>query len=705
VDLKKYQERLSEFAQMIVDKRNAYPWYLEQQAFLFLACVGRYQDRRIPTAATSCVKDYVRLHHVLAGRPDKLRREDVVPFTLLHKHLSGAEAGAKTFLSCFSDAGTPTQRKLLHRIVQEDTVLAYTVWAGMPAEAQEAWKHLFVAHGIGDGDGFPESIAALPTTETTYPLLSLARSPINPFRQEYVAIHFARALLQSLQPGMESVFPARMKVRAKDWRKLCHDKFPVTPDSVSVLFEDSSEADIRFTLPAWAGNEQGRRWKYQLGQILRVMLTGQVDFTTPAPRPQRDRSTVLYTPYSSSWLRRRYGLFNGRNAFGPPWLPISSWLGSLLSRLLEWPGFARFDFDFQLADDFDAPALTTLLNERIAYLEKLYGRASYTPILPVRVPKAFMRPKALVASPESIYSMRVGVVQTVIPGRDSFSTDPQLNDPTTRQKHRRHLSAVLGGVHRMLQVRETHRSDGAGVELLVFPELSIHPNDLATHVVPFVLQHRCIVCAGLVFHHNGPGGPLINSAYWLIPVSTPHGGLRVERIEQGKWNLTPGEVTLGITPFRPAQWILEIVDPATLLKQWSMSGAICYDSTDLCLAADLRNLTDMFVVPALNPDVGTFDNMAAALHYHMFQHVIVSNCGQFGGSTGQAPFDDRHKRTIFHAHGNEQVSVNFFEVDMNMYRTPASAPAPAALPAAATAAPKLKTPPAGYARHNNGAHL
>jgi len=79
--------------------------------------------------------------------------------------------------------------------------------------------------------------------------------------------------------------------------------------------------------------------------------------------------------------------------------------------------------------------------------------------------------------------------------------------------------------------------------------------------------------------------------------------------------------------------------------------------------------------------VGTFDIMAAALHYHMFQHVIVANCGQFGGSTGQAPFSDRHIRTIFHAHGNEQVSISFFEVDVNTYRN---------------GNPPLKTPPAGY---------
>ena len=109
-------------------------------------------------------------------------------------------------------------------------------------------------------------------------------------------------------------------------------------------------------------------------------------------RQNADLSAVRYAPYTSSWLRRRYGLFNGRGAFGPPWLPISSWFGSLLSRLLECPGFARYDFDFRLADGFDLVALTHLLDERIHRLEQLYGRASYTPLLPASVPKSFMRP-------------------------------------------------------------------------------------------------------------------------------------------------------------------------------------------------------------------------------------------------------------------------------------------------------------------------
>jgi hypothetical protein len=174
---------------------------------------------------------------------------------------------------------------------------------------------------------------------------------------------------------------------------------------------------------------------------------------------------------------------------------------------------------------------------------------------------------------------------------------------------------------------------------------------------------------------------VINSGAWIIPVVGDGGELRIEHVEQGKWNLTGEETQLGISPFRPVQWIVDFVRPVQRDHLWSMSGSICYDATDLGLAADLRNLTQMYVVAALNKDVGTFDNMVSALHYHMFQHVVVANSGEFGGSTGQAPFDDRHRRTIFHTHGNEQAAITFFEVDLNTYQQGNNT---------------LKTPPAGY---------
>jgi hypothetical protein len=47
-----------------------------------------------------------------------------------------------------------------------------------------------------------------------------------------------------------------------------------------------------------------------------------------------------------------------------------------------------------------------------------------------------------------------------------------------------------------------------------------------------------------------------------------------------------------------------------------VTGSICYDATDIALASDLKGRSDIYLISALNRDVGTFDRMTEALHYH-----------------------------------------------------------------------------------------
>jgi hypothetical protein len=93
----------------------------------------------------------------------------------------------------------------------------------------------------------------------------------------------------------------------------------------------------------------------------------------------------------------------------------------------------------------------------------------------------------------------------------------------------------------------------------------------------------------------------------------------------------------------------------------------------------------MFLVSALNQDVQTFDNMVAALNFHMYQPVILANSGEFGGSTAQAPIS-KHEKLIAHLHGGNQVAVSVFEVDPTLFKTTAKP----------KSARELKGPPAGY---------
>jgi hypothetical protein len=140
---------------------------------------------------------------------------------------------------------------------------------------------------------------------------------------------------------------------------------------------------------------------------------------------------------------------------------------------------------------------------------------------------------------------------------------------------------------------------------------------------------------------------------------------------------------MGVKGHRPHVTLVEL--PIGAKSRTRIAAAICYDATDLDLVADLRDRSDMFLVAALNQDVQTFDNMVAALHFHMYQPVVLANSGEFGGSTAQVPLP-KHERLIAHVHGNQQVAVSVFEVDPSLFKSTAAAKSPKV----------LKSPPAGY---------
>jgi len=230
----------------------------------------------------------------------------------------------------------------------------------------------------------------------------------------------------------------------------------------------------------------------------------------------------------------------------------------------------------------------------------------------------------------------------------------------------------MEGVAQMLRVRDTHRlqtrSDGIVLDLLIFPELAIHPNDIDPLILPFVRKHKCIMLFGQVYHRKDSrqDSPLINSCLWMVPEWSRAEGFQIRRIEQGKKNLTVLERDLMPTPisFRPVQWLIEYQWCKTEEQSRALvlSASVCYDATDLELAVDLRSKSDLFIICALNKDVGVFDRMSEGLHYHMFQGVIVVNNGEYGGSNFYMPFEKPFHRQVFHMHGQPQVSITFAEI-------------------------------------------
>ncbi|MGC8541827.1 MAG: RNA-directed DNA polymerase [Phycisphaerae bacterium] len=665
-----YRTHLDKFAERC--KEGTMPWYLRQQSALYLLVNGdfvRWADlARVASPAVFATSEtagfLLRVHYGVWGTPDSM------------------PAAATTRLC--QEAPDLALRLLRHSGVADHKLLKKTL------------KRLGMYPSVGRQESYPRSRAVS--------VAKIARWPHNPFQQEYASLMFAIKLLETIksQPNDRVISANDVVIECKDWDSLKPERFPFNSDAfnVSVRPLGDEEADLRFAIPSWLPPE--RIATYRLGQLARVLLTGRADFSrwTDGPgataRKKQRNSPSYYVPYQSAWMLRRYGMFNGRAALGPAWLPISPWFGSLLARLLEWPGFDRQAWERGLPEEPVIEDVLRSLQQREKDLAKKYGSSCRTPVLPVNVSKELARngdggrPDGL--QDTAFYTMRLAVVQTVLPRPDGFKNDPTLKAIASRRACRNHLSSVLAGVGRMLDVRGTHSDGRKRIDLLLLPELSVHPDDIGPVLRVFARQHRCAVCAGIVFTKMGYPAKLVNHAQWILPSVSASGAIQYEHLVQGKYHRTKAEIKLGVEPFRPAQWVIDwraSPDDTTSARRFSMSAAICFDATDLSLASDLRNLTDLFVVPALNQDVGTFDNMVAALNYHMFQHVVVANSGGFGGSTAQAPFKEKHRRTIFHTHGSEHVTISFFDFDMGLYRRRG---------AVAGKDGVLKSPPAGLTR-------
>jgi hypothetical protein len=411
--------------------------------------------------------------------------------------------------------------------------------------------------------------------------------------------------------------------------------------------------------PSWCTPDEA--WRFQIGYLLRFILTARRDFTATVGSPSRQKATTIYRATRSHWYQRVHGFYNGHEAFGDDWLPISDRIERLLFDLLAWPGCRSPGPGSMVRSDLSASigAFEELLKEA----SQKRGSASGLLFLPLPPPKL-----PAVRTSDGMRPLRGCVVQLTMPDGISKS-DLTLSDPDTRKRHRNHLATAIAAVEKAISLRETHKPQDRRLDWLLLPELSVHPDDIRTHLVPFARSYRAIVFAGIAYEEIEAGLPLVNSAKWIIPTRTPGGGLRMIVRRQGKQHLARSEQDLNhpdevIRSFRPCQWLVPYPykDKPPGENLW-LSGSICYDATDMSLPADLRDRSDIFAISAWNKDIGTFDQMAMALHYHMYQMVVIANNGLYGGSNAYVPRRSSYQKQVFHTHGQPQASISFFEID------------------------------------------
>lgn len=480
----------------------------------------------------------------------------------------------------------------------------------------------------------------------------------NGFEHEAALIKLALGLLTFADERYNIIplSPNEIEVKPEpsaDWAEIWQpqvDKIGCTASS-----QQGPTHDPRFAIPKWiSDSSQDNTVIYWVGSVLRAAVIGGDDFTG---NRWKVGSVQGYKGLRTGWYKRRMGMIHSAEALVGEYATVSNWFTELLMTCLQWPGFEATHIQaHDIGAIQDIQSLKLVLQSRLLKLNALCCRASGMPTLITSV----QRPP-----PRKTGGFRIVTVQQILPRSCDFSKgDPTLSNSRARADDRDHLARIALLTYRTLVAKLKADDDDSkvGADLIVFAEVAVHPDDQDL-LKRLADKTKAIVFAGLIFlDHNGK---LVNIARWFIP-DYRESGRRWTIRDQGKANMTTAEVGLGISGYRPCQHILELIGDSE--GPFKLSGAICYDATDLRLATDLKGKTDLFIVCAHNKDVATFDTMASALNYHMYQHVALVNKGEFGGTTIQAPYREHFDRLISHAHGSDQISINVADLDLAAFR-------------------------------------
>lgn len=469
--------------------------------------------------------------------------------------------------------------------------------------------------------------------------------------------------------GSHFFSPKNIAVECSDWGGLSESQ----NDRVKIrvfLHETAATASSREFLFCPEPWESRRTIKMaQVGKILRAVIMKDDEYSlmrkeslTVACANNEEYRTFRYYGVRSTWLKRKYGLCFDRSQLGGVFVAFSPWFNELLSEILSWPGvsFVRKHGKLNLK----------LLRQK--FINRL-GELSLYPRLnaeTVFVPVDIDLDKFMSKSKESRKVVNVAMVQGLHPNAGELS-DSERNKVSVRKQAKRHLSDLISLLKVAFKTHCNLMSRDKSINLVIFSELSVYEQDVGM-LRRFADKMNCIVFCGLVYC-NDPRkkGGLINAGLWIIPQQKGNDSRRIFiELLQGKANLASSESEVsGLSSYRPVQWIVRGISKSRRHAKpiWSMSASICYDATDIQLAAALRNHIDCYIVAAFNKDVGLFDAMAESWRYHMYGHTIVTNTGNYGGSTIQAPYEKNYERVIAHTHGGNQAQIIFSTLDFGLF--------------------------------------
>jgi hypothetical protein len=651
-DYQKLMSEVTSFAQKLLSCKSFIPSYACQQALLYLAVINKPF-----IASKKASSDLARLQSVLIKQYlEPLNSSDGYLFELSAQISKDYQANAAFLLSHTKN------NKVVDSIIKKFAFRGGEFWNAI-------WREIA---RMQDKERINKFKWAIPKYESKpngseHYLSSVISFEDNPFKYEHALLKLGIALVNLFddperkvwQPDGKQYSPHEINVKIggnfTSWSELWHPNVNI---SCSIDKIGKKAKDPRYKSPDWLVNDKqspnnDEKKLYWVCSVLRSAALGHVDYTQ---RNDLKLDRAKYDGIHSQFYKRRMGMLHTPESIVGSYGTITDWFASFLQHGLQWPGFSS-----SYINQEDILSITSLsdfkkcLSERLGYLNTQICTSSNVPTLPT-----------VVSRPELASNhFRIVTVQQLFPKDKNFHpSDVRLDNPDVRWKHREHLAEICKLTEQTLnaKLKTESRDYTSTADLIVFSELAVHPED-EDIVRALAFRTRSIIFCGFVFCEQD--GRIVNKARWIIPDSSESGTQWRVR-DQGKYHMTSSEVSLGVHGYRPSQHIISIEGHPE--GPFKLTGAICYDATDIKLAADLRDLTDMFVIAAYNKDVDTFDNMASALQWHMYQHVVITNTGEYGGSTMQAPYKEKHHKLISHAHGTGQIAISTADIDLAAFR-------------------------------------
>ena len=643
-DVDGYRSALYMEALSLCRFRKRIPWYVTNAVLLFLAAYRSSEFDSYRNLVRTANKHYKSLFAFLSNKYQSFGERKLAHYLILVRR------SFPRYYERIDSLIEPTiNTKAIRIIARHDPSYAIELIDKYPQlhstlSKTEFNDDLCLGFMISSQDSECLSLADIVTQE----------GRLHRLRSELSLLQFSVKFLKkcSKYEGLEYIRPTEVFVR---WHENGKD---IKGIELKLNADARASRVSMYCPPDWC--EPVERWRFHLGFLLRYLLTCSPDFTRSKVRNEGYLTSQMYFAVPRHWYHCIHGSYNRQTALEDDWLPISNWFEDFLYRLLVWPSSGVVGGGVSSVPEVsDYSSALRLIRSRIRELEDLRGKSTSVLILPMNAPFRYKS-----------RTLRACIVQSIYPQLCHLDQDCTLSKDKLRRSHRRHLTAALATVDRMLDWRTSDQSHLHDLDLLIFPELAVHADDIHSHLKPFAMKHKMIVVAGVTYRNVVPSSHLglVNSAVWVIPFKRSTGGWDIFTRTQGKQHIAPeeqGAFGSKVSGFRPCQWLIDYDwSPSNGHEPVRLTASVCYDATDLGLAADLRQVSDVFIVPAFNKDVETFDNLAMHLHHNMFQVVVIANSGQYGGSCAFWPRRKRFARRIFHCHGTSQCAIGFFDIDL-----------------------------------------